>query len=157
MAYTCRQFIEDAFIEAGLASYIFDLQPEQWQAAQRRLDAMMADWNGKGIRLGYPIASEPGSGDLNAVTNVPDSANEAVITNLAIRIAPMFGKQISIETKATARESYNTILARAAMPSEMQMPENMPAGAGNRSFSENNFLVPPFDPLLAGQDGQIEF
>jgi hypothetical protein len=54
MGYTKRQFISAAFEEIGLASYVFDLQPEQLQSALRRLDAMMADWNAKGIRLGYP-------------------------------------------------------------------------------------------------------
>ena len=59
MAYTKRQFVEAALTEIGLASYVFDLQPEQLEYARRRLDAMMADLNGKGLRLSYPIPSSP--------------------------------------------------------------------------------------------------
>ena len=51
MGYTKRQIIEAACEEIGLANYAFDMQPEQLQAMMRRLDAMMAEWNAKGIRL----------------------------------------------------------------------------------------------------------
>jgi hypothetical protein len=32
----------------------------------RRLDAMMAEWNAKGIRLGYPLPGSPENSDINA-------------------------------------------------------------------------------------------
>jgi hypothetical protein len=44
MGYKKRQFISAAFEEIGLASYVFDLQPEQLESALRRLDAMIADF-----------------------------------------------------------------------------------------------------------------
>ena len=75
MGYTKRQFISAAFEEIGLASYVFDLQPEQLESALRRLDAMMADWNAKGIRLGYPLPSSPQDSSLDEETLVPDSAS----------------------------------------------------------------------------------
>jgi len=74
MGYSKRQFVTAAFEEIGLASYVFDLNPEQMESALRRLDAMMADWNAKGIRLGYPLPSSPQNSDLDEQTNVPDSA-----------------------------------------------------------------------------------
>ena len=51
MGWTKRQYIEQAFEEVGLAAYVFDLTPEQLQSALRKLDAMMAEWNAKGLRL----------------------------------------------------------------------------------------------------------
>jgi len=159
MGYSKRQFVAAAFEEIGLASYVFDLQPEQLQSAMRRLDAMMADWNGKGIRLGYPLPGSPQDSDLDEPTLGPDSANQAVITNLAIRLAPSYGKQVMIETKAVAKDSYNTLLQRATMPSEQQLPSTMPAGAGRKPWRtyDNPFLRIPTDPVLAGPDGQIDF
>ena len=68
MGYKKRQFISAAFEEIGLASYVFDLQPEQLQSALRRLDAMMADWNAKGIRLGYPA---PRTATLTRIRSFP--------------------------------------------------------------------------------------
>jgi hypothetical protein len=159
MGYSKRQFVTAAFEEIGLASYVFDLQPEQLQSALRRLDSMMADWNGKGIRLGYPIPGSPQFSDIDAQSEVPDSANEAIITNLAVKIAPGYGKQVMPDTKATAKETYNTLLSRAAAPLEQQLPGTMPSGAGNKPWRvyDDPFLRPPVDPVLAGQDGPIEF
>ncbi len=158
MGWTKRQFIAGAFEEIGMASYVFDLQPEQLQSALRRLDVMMADWNGKGIRLGYPLPSSPQDSDLDEQTNVPDSSNETILTNLAIRLAPGYGKTVSPDTKATARNSYNTVLSRATFPSEQQLPGTMPAGAGNKPWRvyDDPFLRRPVGPVLAGQDGPIK-
>ena len=127
MSYTKRQLIDAAMNEIGLASYAFDLLPEQRENALRRLDSMMAEWNTRGLRLGYPVSDNPDDSDIDANSNIPDAAWEAVITNLAIRVAPSYGKQINVATATTARHALNTILARASMPSEMKLP-SMPSG-----------------------------
>jgi hypothetical protein len=158
MGYSKRQFVTAAFEEIGLASYVFDLSPEQLESALRRLDAMMAEWNAKGIRLGYPLPGSPESSDLDAESTVPDSANEAIITGLAIRIAPSLGKQLMPETKVTAKMAYNTLLARACQPIEMQLPGSLPAGAGNKTYrSENQYIYGPDSTIDAGSDGPIQF
>ena len=157
MSWTKRQFVVQAFDEIGLAAYVFDLTPEQLQSALRRLDAMLALWNAKGIRLGYPIPSNPQDSSLDEATDVPDSANEAIYTNLSVRLAPSFGKTVSTDTKASAKLGYDTLLSRAAMPMEQQLPGTMPAGAGNKPWrnTDSPFLTPPVDPLLVGQDGPL--
>jgi len=159
MGYSKRQFIEAAFAEIGLASYAFDLQPEQLEAARQRLDAMMADWNGKGIRLGYPIPVSPQDGSIDEQTNVPDSAYEAIICNLGVRLAPSYGKQVMNETKATAKQGYDTLMQRATAPLEQQFPNTMPSGAGNKPWRvyDNPFLRPPVSPVEAGPDGPLQF
>lgn len=158
MGYSKRQFVAAALEEIGLAEYIFDMQPEQLQSALRRLDAMLADWNGKGVRLGYPLPNSPQFSDLDEPTLVPDAANQAIITNLAIRLAPSYGKVVMIETKAVAKESYNTLLQRAALPPQKQLPGTMPAGAGNKPWRnyDGAFIQPPVDPVDVGQDGPLQ-
>ena len=151
MSWTKRQYAEDALMELGIASYVFDLEASQVESAVRRLDTMMAEWNGRGIRLGYPLPSSPGDTVLAVDAGVPDSAHDAIITNLAIRLAPSYGKQVSNETRATARHGFNTLLARAAYPPQMQLP-SMPAGAGNKDAT---FTSEPTDPVEAGTDGEI--
>jgi hypothetical protein len=158
MSYTKRQFVTAAFEEIGLASYVFDLQPQTLQTGVKRLDAMMAQWNARGIRLGYPIASNPDNADLDTDTGVPDSANEAIICNLAMALAPGFGKSMAADTKARAKTGLNTLQARAAVPPEMQFPGTLPAGAGNKPWSiYEPFLPRPVDPVLAGDDGPIDW
>lgn len=158
MGYTKRQFVTAAFEEIGLADYVFDLQPEQLEGALRRLDAMIAEWNAQGVRLGYAMPSSPQNSDLDEQTNVPDSAWEAIITNLAVRIAPGYGKTVSPDTKAIAKNAYNVLLQRATFPLEKQLPETMPIGQGNKPWRwDNPYVYPPVDPVDAGPDGPIEW
>ena len=159
MGYTKRQFVTAALEEIGLASYAFDLQPEQLQSALRRLDSMIAEWNGRGIRLGYPLPSSPQDSDLDEESLVPDAANQAIILNLAIRLAPSYGKQVAIETKVSAKLGYDVLLQRAAIPPEQQLPGSLPSGAGKKSWRvyDGPFIRPPVDPVTVGPDGPLEF
>ena len=160
MSYTKREYIQAAFEEIGLASFVYDLTSDEMTAACKRLDAMMAEWNAKGARLGYPIPTTPSSTNLDDDTGVPDLANEAVITNLSIRIAPGYGKQVSPDTKMAAKQAYSTMLGRLMadnMP-EKQVPSTLPRGAGHKPWVDGNpFVEEPVEPLLAGPDSEIEF
>lgn len=151
MGYSKRQFVEAALEELGLAAHVFDMQPEQLESGMRRLDSMMAEWNGRGIRLAYPIPGSPEFSSLEEPSNVPDSANEAIITNLAIRIAPAYGKQVSAQTLSAAAVAFQTIMQRSIENVEMKLPSNMPTGAGNK----RGYMTQ--DPVNAGGDGPINF
>ncbi len=159
MAYTKRDIVEQAFEEIGLASYVFDLQPQQLDSALRRLDMMMATWNAKGIRIGYPLPSSPGGSDLDQEIGVPDSAFEAMYLNLAIRISGGFGKTVSPDTKAAAKIAYKELLSNSALPIEKQLDnETIPAGAGNKGwrYYNNPFLREPKEPITVGSDGNLD-
>jgi hypothetical protein len=157
MGWTKSQFVVQAFDEIGLAAYAYDLTTEQLESALRRLDSMMATWNAKGIRLGYPIPASPQDSDLDADTQVPDSANEAIYSNLSIRLAPSFGKTPTPELKSIAKSGYDVLLSRAALPAEQQLGP-LPAGAGNKPFNiDGPFLAPKDSALEAGPDSDLDF
>lgn len=152
MSYTKNQLIQAALSEAGLSSYAFDLSADQLAQAVARLDSMMAEWNARGLRLGYPIAASPSTVNLADDSNLPDWAWEAVITNLAIRLGPAYGKALGPDTKANARHSLNTVMARAAMPSQMQLSA-LPKGAGTKG---DVFQNPASSALSVGFDAELE-
>ena len=155
MSWTKRQFVVEAFDEIGFASYIYDLEPERLEKALRSMDSMVATWNAKGIRIGYPLPSSQSASSLDQETNVPDSANDAITLNLAVRIAPSLGKVVSQETKQFAKDAYNALLVKLAHPIEMQLP-SMPSGAGNKT-TDRQFLPQPTDEILADRGDTIEF
>ena len=158
MGYSKRQFVVAAYEELGLASYVFDLTPEPIEGALRRLDAMMATWNAQGIRLSYPIPGSPENSDIDAETTVPDSANEAIITGLAVRLAPSIGKSVHPETKVAAKFAYDALAARACQPIEMRLPTSMPSGSGTKPWRRDQPFLYPTDPGIdAGNDGQLDF
>lgn len=158
MGWTKRQFIEHAFSEVGLASYAFDISPEQLNRALWTLDAMMAAWNEQGIRLGYPLPSSPNDSTLDEQTNVPDRANEAIYTNLALRLANTVGRQPMEGTKAMAKQAYDLLLKRAAIPRDQQLPNTLPVGAGNKPWhgGRSPFMPTPEDPITVGPDGLLD-
>lgn len=131
MSYTKGELVSMALEEIGIAEYEFDISPEQRQSGIRRLDAMMAKWNAKGILLSYPISKEADSLPTDD-SNIPDWAWEAVATNLAIAIAPSYGKQVSMGTMTNAKDGYATLCRVFASPKEMQYP-TMPKGAGHKN------------------------
>jgi hypothetical protein len=142
VSYTKRQVIQAALSEIGLATYAFDLSADQIEQAAWRLDAMLGEWNARGIRLGYPLPANPHDTDATSDAGVPDSAYEAVITNLAVRLGPSYGKSVSPDTRATARASFNTLMAMSAKPPEMRV-QGIPKGAGYKDHDSP--FMPPLD------------
>ncbi len=158
MGWTKRELINDAFDEIGIASYEFDLSPGEIQSALRKLDSLMASWNSLGIFVGYPLPSSPSTSSIDSQSGVPDVAYEAIITNLAIRIAPSFGKQVSVDTKIAARTSYNALLSLYANPVEMRFPRSLPAGAGNKPYNfggYNPFINDTGNQVVTGQSSVL--
>lgn len=159
MSWSKRDIIQQAFTEIGLAEYAFDLDPAQYQSALRRLDAMISQWENKGIRLAYPIPVSYANSSLDQSISGQDTALEALYLNLAIRLAPQFGKTPSPDTKAMAYQAYKTLLGQSAQPVELQT-NNMviPAGAGYKWYGDPSypFLRPPSEGLAAGDDSDID-
>jgi hypothetical protein len=71
--------------------------------------------------------------DLTDVLSFPAQYEEALIYNLAIRLAPEFGKVISAEIAAIASSSYNRIVtlnsANQVEPAVIVLPASTPYGA----------------------------
>lgn len=160
MGWTKQQLIEQALTEIGKNPTVFNIDPDDMQAALRTLDSMMATWGGKGIRLGYALPDGPEASQLDTDSGLPDMAIEAVYLALSIRLAPSYGKTPSNETKLAARTAYASLPNNAAFPPEQQYKAWLPAGAGNKPSRspQYTFLPPPVDALTAGvQDNQIDF
>lgn len=157
MSWTKRQYINQAFEELGLAAYIYDLTPDQLLSALQRLDTMMALWVSKGINIGYPLSTNPEDSTIDQVTYVPPWANEAIILNLALKLAPGYGKMVMDQTKVSAKQAYDSLVSRTAQTLEMQWPSSMPAGAGYRKRGVlQPFLPrPDLDPISIGDNDQL--
>ena len=158
MGYTKREFVTAAFEELGLGSYEFTLGADQVLAAAQRLDRMMAQWDGRGIHIGYPIT--PGTSiDIDEQTSVPAWANECVVTNLSIRLAPTLGRSVMAETKRAAKEAFLTLMKMVTTPPVMSLPDTMPVGAGNKPWvtTENPFIQPADSAILVGDEGELTF
>lgn len=137
MSWTKRQIIEQAFEEIGLAAYVFDLQPEQVESARRKLDNMVAVWSSSNIQIGFPIPSDADESDIDEETNAPDYVVDAMIYNLALRIATSYGKQISQDTRTFAKEAYDNMVRKSVSnPPSLKYNAFLPSGAGNKAYRD---------------------
>jgi len=158
MSWTKKEIIEQAFDTIGLASYNFDLEPEQFESALKKLDAMFGTWNGYGIRLAYPTHDTPANSDITSDSEIPDWAFEAAYLNLAIRIAPSYGKAISPDVKQFAKSAYNNILNKTTQIKEYQI-QDLPRGQGSKywRYAGSRTLPKADEPLTDGSNEEIDF
>jgi len=155
-SWTKREIVVSAYEEIGLANYVYDLAPEQLQSAVNRLDTMMAQFNMRGIRLSFPLFSNPRDIKLDDETEMPDYAIEAIILQLALRIAPSVGKEVSLETRANAKSSLNNLYMVTAFPNERTgNVDGVPAGAGYKGAKQT--LTPADQRIDAGNESPLDF
>lgn len=156
MSWKKRDIVNAALEEIGLASYVFDLEPEELESVMRAADSMAAQWDSRGVRLGWPLTDFADGSGLDQETNMPDHAVEAFYTSLAVRIAPRFGKQLSKETKVAAKSGFRALLALYAQSPKAILPSHMPRGAGYKTYrdrgSSGYFQSPPEDIDLINDD-----
>lgn len=139
--------ITAAFAEIGLAGYAADATADEITAAQTQLDRMVSMWSGRGI----PIRFKTGGYDTAQSIECPDWAVEALVLNLAIRMAPSFGREAMMATKALAAQALEAVRTKSVNPQATPIdPQVVPAGAGNR------FLGTFLSPYLKTEDNLIQ-
>lgn len=150
---TKRDLIDKAFGYIGMATYAYDMSADQIQDALTELEQMMAIWAGKGIKIGY----FPSTVKLSADAGIPQAAEAAVSKNLALEIAPSFGKVASPDLRKSARKGYNVLLRLAAVPPRAGMDTRMvPAGEGNVAWRGDDLHLPDQDPPTAPDLTEID-
>ena len=150
MTWSKRNVIEQAFSEIGKGHYEFDLEPDVLQSALRQLDAMMATWSGTlGAKVNF--SGGDGFGEISQKAGVPDWAVEALYLNLAIRLAPSFGKMVSPQTIASARQAYDGLVLRTIKPTPRVLTGY--AGGGSRRSA----IPVPIDDLVTATNNPLEF
>lgn len=162
MSWTKREILADVFGELALAGYTFDINPEELQAALRKLDLMMATWSAQGINIGYAFGLTPSGTDLDQDSGLPLFAVEAVVQGAAIRLAASKGKAVASSSKAVAKAAWDAMVLVLAQSQaqEQQLPSTTPIGAGNKPFRQSSgpFMpLPDEDAIGVGGDGGLTF
>ena len=162
MSWTKRQLIADAFGELAMASYDFDISPEEEHAALRRLNTMLATWSAQDLQLGYHQNASAETVDLDEPSGLALYAVEAVVSQLALRIAASKGKVLPASTKTAAKAAYDALIAKVAAEQvqQQQLASGTPRGAGRkpwRTLNQHFVQVPDTSPLQSAADGGLNF
>ena len=147
-----RALVQLAFEECGQAGYEFELTPEEYDSALRRLNAMMSEWLGNyGIDLGYNFPLPGSNGNAEDESGIPDSAVSVVSSYLARRIAPSIGKTMGPEATAALKESFATLRSTYMVIPSMMLRRQTVRGKGNRLYNRGRpfFITPmPDDEIV---------
>lgn len=148
---TKGDLVNAALRKLGIASNatLTDAEPQSVEDAVNDLEMMMAEWLGgddsPGIDVGYAFADvdvAPTTGDDHGMKN---NAMNAVITNLACRIAPDYVVEPTSKLVMTARYGKEQLVKLSAMSRAKSAkckagyPNRMPIGSGNRLATTNGW------------------
>lgn len=114
---------------------------------------MMTAWDAQGRALGF---AKPTSGTSDIRT--PDWASNAIKTNLALELAPKFGKQIHVALPKLAKRSLQWLDSYLIQFTDVFLPETLPKGAGNHTLYYNRdqfFRDPTRNDLEAAGGGPL--
>jgi len=162
MSWTKGQIIADAFAELALANFDFDISPEEEALALRKLNTMMATWGALSIHLGFHMNASATTVDLDEPSGLPMYAVEAVVQNLAVRLAASKGKTLPRSTLTGAKQAYDALINKVAAEQvqQQQLPSGTPRGAGRkpwRTINQHFVPTPDTSPLQSAADGGLTF
>ena len=149
---TAGTIIIDALQEIMVAATEQPVQPVEMSNAMRYLNRMMASWEGEGIAIGFtPILS---SGDL---VTIPATANEGVVFNLALKLAPQYDVLITPHQSKNAKEAKDSIRNLAIDVGSAHYQDTLPIGSGNeyQGYNEYHFYPGREAEILAETTGVI--
>ena len=128
---TTLDIIEDALREINVISEVDSASAEQGSYALRKLNQMMALWEERDIdNLGW--YAQP---DTTGTIPIPDYAELAVTTALAVAIAPKYGATVSPELAAVASSAFSTV-QRKSISEKLTNADmsHMPLGDGHYRY-----------------------
>jgi hypothetical protein len=111
-----------------------------------QLNNMMASWS---LALGYTKVTS-----MSDTLTTPDYAIDAMVQNLAVRLAPSFGGMVDADLRENARQSKKDMLRQAVRIGPAKLPSTLPRGTGNTRVFQNSAFYQPV-VLAAPTDGLL--
>jgi hypothetical protein len=115
----------------GIANYVFDTEAEEDISALRQLDSMAARWQGKLESFGYIQPDSNGESLPSDASGIHEEDVDAFVSNLAVLLAPDYGKAPPPTLVKQAAESRSELFCKYRLLVEYKLPNRTPTGAGN--------------------------
>lgn len=128
---TRAQILSRAFGRLGMGDYEFDVTPDERGVARDALDSMLAEWASSGVDLGHT----PSDADTDAVlVSTPVWADQAIVANLALRMAADFGKTPGTSVTKDAKRGYDLATAKTLSIPAAKRAQSVAHGGGERYY-----------------------
>jgi hypothetical protein len=157
MATTKSDIVASALNKLAVTGFDYEIDPEELKAGVVALEYMMADWDARGIKIGYAFAADPETANISDPVGIPDIAYRAVTYHLAIDLADTYGKAVTQSVNAGASSAMTSLLSAIQFLPTVQYPNRMPRGSGN-SLRNNRWMryYRQTDTLDADNAGPID-
>lgn len=127
---TKSDILRGAFSQLRISGITVNPTAEDNVLALDRLEDMAQEWEGRNMCINFAFEDSP---DPATVTGVDPKFNQALKTNLALRLVPDFGKDradiVTLQTQAT--QSLSNLSALTARVNPTRYPDRMAVGSGN--------------------------
>lgn len=110
----------------------------------------MAALNAEGVELGYTAVSS-----LGDELTVPDGAIEGIVANMAVRVAPDYGAEITQGLIVAASHGLRVMRLIGQSMGQTEYPSTLPKGSGNYSTYTSPYYSDLEDTILAETTGSI--
>jgi len=147
---TALTLINDAFNDLEIKSAEVDLTTSEINTGIRYLNRIMVYFAASGLNVGFTKVV-----DKDAETDIPDWFEDAVVSHLAIRLAPGFGVQISPAIIIIAKEAITNARIRLMHLHAPTFPSTLPIGSGNYQGDNVKFFLDETEGDLEGGNNQI--
>lgn len=121
------QLIDRAYSKLRISGLTVNPLPEEVVLALDEMECMIAEWDLVNVCLGYQFEEEP---DPNSESGLIRGYENAVQSNLALRLAPDFGKP-SADLMRQASQSYSKISSATAVVKPTPYSPRQPIGEAN--------------------------
>ncbi len=151
IAYSGRPketIIEMAFEELTISGFEFDITPEEVAKALRRLNVMMLEPPFDGMGYNQPLEED---GSPAEASGLVDADVRAIILALAVELAPMVGKTVSVEFRSRANRAISQLRAKYAVIPKLDYAPLTARGAGAKG-RYNTYFPPAFDEEAIATD-----
>lgn len=135
------ELIKDAYTEIGVNSQLKPVTPFDVDFGRRKLERMIQEWIDDDMDFGFtPIEFSSDE------ASIPSSVEEAVVTNLALRLISSKGRPASAELKVVASISLANVKAQYQ---SKEVPDRIVSGTMPLGAGRGRGLKPP---VFAGPD-----
>lgn len=122
------QLVDRAYSKLRISGLTVDPNPQEITLALDEMECMIAEWDIKNVCLGYNAEEDP---DPNTESGLPRGYENAVQTNLAVRLSSEFGKEVPMMLSRQASQSYSALSSATAIVKQSQYPNRQPVGEAN--------------------------
>lgn len=149
---TKGDIVRQAFQHLRISGLTNKARNEDTQLALQTLESMLLAWTNKGLNLSWNKSPDFVDPDPQEDSGISDADYEAIYVNLAVKLAPAFGKPTT-QLDSFARELYAGLFS-TELPTQ-QNNTYMPLGSGNRRGACAPVYQQANEPIDVENDGNI--